>query len=231
MGRPIAAVGFDADDTLWRSEDHFHDAEAMFVDAVSSYADEPEARAMLARTERTNLDVLGYGAKPFTISMVEAAIEISEGTIDPATLRRIITTGKALLTHPVDLLPDAARVVTEVAARWPVLLITKGDLGHQQRKIADSGLEPLFAAVHVVHEKDVRTYGRILSAHEIDPAGFVMVGNSVKSDLVPVLEIGGRGVHIPYHVTWILERATTDASYIEIETLAELSGALDGMAA
>ena len=227
--RPIAAVGFDADDTLWHNEDQFQEVEGLFVAAVAPFASESEAHQALFETESANLALLGYGAKAFTISMIEAAVRLSNGAIASLALQRLVEGGKSILSRPVELLDGVAEVITATAARCPIVLITKGDLLHQERKIVESGLAAQFAGVHVVNEKDVATYARILRDHAIDPASFVMVGNSVRSDLIPVLELGGRGVHVPYHVTWAHENAAAEAPYVEIARLTELPAVLDAM--
>jgi putative hydrolase of the HAD superfamily len=201
----IALVGFDADDTLWKSQDYFDAAQAEFERIVAAYVDLDDAGARLYAVEKRNLALFGYGVKGMVLSMVEAAVEITDARISAADLHRIVELGKALLRHPVELLPGVREAVACVAADLPVVLITKGDLFHQEAKVRDSGLSDLFRRIEIVSEKDTRTYARLFAEFGIAPAQFLMVGNSLRSDIAPVLELGGWGVHVPYHVTWAHE--------------------------
>lgn len=201
----IRWIGLDADDTLWHSEDLFQQTEHEFAAMMARYAPAVDGRAAFTATERSHVAIFGYGVKGFTLSMIECAIEVSGGRISIEDLRWILDRGKRLLTRPVELLSGVAETVPQLAAVRPLLLITKGDSHHQEMKIEASGLAHHFTAVEVVAEKDARTYMKILDRHGIDPADFLMVGNSVRSDIAPILELGGRGAHIPYHVTWALE--------------------------
>lgn len=205
MRNGIALVGFDADDTLWKSQDYFDAAQADFERIVAAYVDLGDAGERLYAVEKRNLALFGYGVKGMVLSMVEAAVEITEARISAADLHRIVELGKALLRHPVELLPGVREAVERVAAEMPVVLITKGDLFHQEAKVRDSGLSDLFRRIEIVSEKDVRTYARLFAEFGIAPAQFAMVGNSLRSDIAPVLELGGWGVHVPYHVTWVHE--------------------------
>lgn len=201
----IRWIGLDADDTLWHNEDLFHETETGFAALLERYVPGIDGRAVLTATERRHVPIFGYGVKGFTLSMIECAIEVTEGRIGAEDLRWILDRGKRLLTRPVELLAGVAEVVPRLAAHRPLMLITKGDPHHQEMKIEASGLAEHFRAVEIVAEKDVGTYRRILGRHGIAPEEFLMVGNSVRSDIAPVLELGGRGAHIPYHVTWALE--------------------------
>jgi putative hydrolase of the HAD superfamily len=201
----IALVGFDADDTLWKSQDYFDDAQAEFERIVAAYVDLDDAGERLYAVEKRNLALFGYGVKGMVLSMVEAAVEITDARISATDLHRIVELGKALLRHPVELLPGVREAVERVAADLPVVLITKGDLFHQEAKVRDSGLSDLFRRIEIVSEKDAPTYARLFAEFGIVPAQFLMVGNSLRSDIAPVLELGGWGVHVPYHVTWAHE--------------------------
>jgi putative hydrolase of the HAD superfamily len=201
----IALVGFDADDTLWKSQDYFDAAQVAFERIVASYVDLADAGDRLYAVEKRNLALFGYGVKGMVLSMIEAAVEITEARISAADLHRIVELGKDLLRHPVDVLPGVRDAVERVAADLPVVLITKGDLFHQEAKVRDSGLADLFRRIEIVSEKDPPTYARLFAEFEVAPAQFVMVGNSLRSDIAPVLELGGLGVHVPYHVTWAHE--------------------------
>ena len=201
----IALVGFDADDTLWRSQDYFDDAQAQFERIVAGYADLADVGQRLYEYEARNLALFGYGVKGMVLSMVEAAVEITEARIGAADIHRIVQLGKDLLRHPVEVLPGVRESVEAVSRDFPVVLITKGDLFHQEAKVRDSGLADLFGRIEIVSEKDPATYARVLREFDIAPARFLMVGNSLRSDIAPVLRLGGWGVHVPYHVTWAHE--------------------------
>jgi putative hydrolase of the HAD superfamily len=201
----IALVGFDADDTLWRSQDYFDDAQGQFEHLIANYVDLSDVGKRLYAHEARNLALFGYGVKGMVLSMVEAAVEITEARISAADIHRIVQLGKELLRHPVEVLPGVREAVVEVAREFPVVLITKGDLFHQEAKVRESGLTDLFGRIEIVSEKDPATYARVLREFGVDPAQFLMVGNSLRSDIAPVLELGGWGVHVPYHVTWAHE--------------------------
>lgn len=203
----IRLVGFDGDDTLWRSEDYYRAAEAALEDVLSAYIDLGAAgmQQHLLAVERRNLKVFGYGAKGMTLSMIEAAIALTDGRISAADIKRILDIGRATLEHPVVLLDGIREAVAVIAARHPVILITKGDLFHQEAKIARSGLTDLFPRIEIVSEKDPATYTRVLAEFGVAPGEFVMIGNSLPSDVEPVVKLGGWGIHMPYHVTWAHE--------------------------
>ena len=177
----IALVGFDADDTLWRSQDYFDDAQAQFERIVGAYVDLDDAGARLY------------------------AVEITDERIAATDIKRIVALAKELLRHPVELLDGVREAVEAVAARHPVVLITKGDLFHQEAKVRQSGLADLFRRIEIVSEKDPATYARLLEEFGVPARNFLMVGNSLRSDIAPVLELGGWGVHVPYHRTWVHE--------------------------
>lgn len=203
----IRWVGFDGDDTLWKSEDYYRQAEADFEAILGAYVDLADARTHqhLLDVERRNLKIFGYGVKGMTLSMLETAIQVTAERISAHDLHRVIEIGRATLQHPVDLLPGIRDAVERIAADHEIVLITKGDLFHQEAKIAQSGLADLFHRIEVVSEKDQATYARVLRELEVAPSAFAMVGNSLRSDIEPVLALGGWGIHMPYHVTWALE--------------------------
>lgn len=225
MTAGIEVIALDGDDTLWHSEQLFVDTQAGFRALVAPHVelDDEALDARLVETERRNLPIFGYGVKAFTLSLVETAIEVTDGRIPGAELQAILDLGKVLMDHPVDLLDGVADAVDELTDRYRVMVITKGDLLHQESKVVRSGLDQLFWRVEIVSEKDVPTYRRILERHEIDPATFVMVGNSVRSDVLPVIELGGRAVHIPYAVTWALEHADPGADHPEFPVLGSIA--------
>ncbi|GAB2497920.1 HAD family hydrolase [Arenimonas alkanexedens] len=203
----IQLIGFDGDDTLWHSEDYYRAAAGAFEEIVGRYVNLADAglHERLLATERANLKLFGYGAKGMTLSMLEAAFEITGGRIEAADLHRIVGIGKDVMAHPVALLPDIRAAVEAVAHHYPVVLVTKGDLFHQESKVAASGLADLFRRIEIVSEKDARAYSRVLSEFGVEAGSFAMVGNSLRSDIEPVVRLGGWGVHVPYHVTWAHE--------------------------
>ncbi len=198
----IAMVGFDADDTLWRSQDYFDDAQAQYERILAGYVDLDDVGQRLYQFESRNIAFFGYGVKGMALSMVEAAVEITAARISARDIGRIVALAKSLLRHPVELLDGVRAAVAAVAADYPVVLITKGDLFHQEAKVRDSGLADLFRRIEIVSEKDPATYARLLEEFGVPAQRFLMVGNSLRSDIVPVLELGGWGVHVPYHRTW-----------------------------
>ena len=205
----IALVGFNADDTLWKSQDYFDAAQADFERIVATYVDLDDVAHRLYAVEKRNLALFGYGVKGMALSMVEAAVEITEQRISAGDLHRIVGLGKDLLRHPVEVLDGVRAAVEAIAADHPVVLITKGDLFHQEAKVRESGMADLFRRIEIVSEKDAVTYARLFEEFDIAPQRFLMVGNSLRSDIAPVLELGGWGVHVPYHTTWAHEADAT----------------------
>lgn len=219
----LQLIGFDGDDTLWRSEDYYRQANDEFTAIVGRYVDLGDSHvndSMLA-TERRNLKLFGYGAKGMTLSMVETAIAITDGRISVAEIHQLVEIGKRVLQHPVELLPGIRQAIEEVARHHDVVLITKGDLFHQEKKVAQSGLADLFRRIEIVSEKDAETYLRVLSEFDLQPEQFAMVGNSLRSDVEPVVRLGGWGVHLPYHVTWAheLENSLRDEERAKVVTI------------
>ncbi|MBI5380338.1 MAG: HAD hydrolase-like protein [Opitutae bacterium] len=229
----IRCIGFDADDTLWHNESIFARAQERYRQLLARHHPPAEVDRALFATEMRNLPLYGYGVKGFLLSSIETAIDLTGGKISAAEIREIIATGHEMLAHPVDLLPDVAATLPTLSRDYRLLLITKGDLQHQERKIAASGLGAHFHAVEILSEKDGATYERILQRHGLSPAEFAMVGNSLKSDILPVLALGGAGVHVPYHITWQhehVEAAPDDQPrFRRIERFAELPAALTGL--
>ncbi|HEX7815213.1 HAD family hydrolase [Dyella sp.] len=203
----IELVGFDGDDTLWHSEGYYQDAHAQFERIVGQYIDLDNLRLheRLLETERRNIRLFGYGAKGMTLSMLEAAIDATDSRISATDLHRIIAIGKDVLAHPVDLLPGIREAVMSVAEKYRVVLITKGDLFHQEQKVSSCGLADLFQRIEIVSEKDERAYRRVLDECGVPMERFAMVGNSLRSDIAPVVTLGGWGIYMPYHVTWAHE--------------------------
>ena len=231
----IEVVALDGDDTLWHSEHLFVDTQDRFRQLVRPHVDLDDTAldARLLEVERRNLPLFGYGVKAFTLSLVETAIEVTEGRIPGRDLQAVLELGKVLMDHPVQLLDGVQEAVDVLTDRYRVMVITKGDLLHQETKVARSGLAELFWRVEIVSEKDEATYRRILDLHGIDPSRFVMVGNSVRSDVLPVLALGGRAVHVPYAVTWALEHAEPEPDQHDfpvLGSLGELPAVIDALA-
>lgn len=227
MRHEFDVVAFDADDTLWHSEESFRRNESQFVELLTPFvADGVDVKAALVATERSNISTYGYGVKSFGLSAIEAALSLSNGAVTSSVLERVLASVKEHLTEPVHLFEQAAHVVSNVAERHRVILITKGDLVHQTRKVRTSGIAHLFSHVEIVLEKDANTYDRVLRSLQIDPSRFCMVGNSIKSDILPVLEIGGFAIHVPYEILWELEYADSTPGegerWVELTSLADV---------
>ena len=221
----IQVIGFDADDTLWHNEPLYTMTEAKFMSLLAPRHPRAEIEAQLYQTEIRNLGHFGYGIKGFTLSMIETAIELSGGDVTGREIQQIIDYAREMLGAPVELLPGVAATVEALARMHTLMLITKGDLFDQESKVARSGLAEHFAHVEVVSEKDKPTYAAVLRRRGIDPAAFLMVGNSLRSDIIPVVELGGSAVHIPYATTWVHEtqHAPLDpARYHALERIALL---------
>lgn len=202
----LAAIAFDGDDTLWHNERIFTVTQERFAALLGPYsADDPMRR--LHETEMRNLQFFGYGIKAFTLSMIETALELSDGEIPGRDIGTIIQLSREMLQHPTELLPGVRETIESLGQRYRLMIITKGDLFDQESKIARSGLADLFEHVEVVSEKDEATYRRVLARHGVAPEEWLMVGNSVRSDILPAVAIGGRAVHVPYFTTWAHEEA------------------------
>lgn len=235
MSRPpaVTTIGFDADDTLWHNESIFEEAHRRYCALLSRWHDADTVERTLFATEMRNLELFGYGIKSHALSSIETAIAMTGGKISSDEIRAIIDLAKGMLEHPVDLLEGAAEVVPELARRYRLVLLTKGDLRDQERKLRKSGLEPHFAHVEILSEKDASIYQRVFARHGIAPQEFMMIGNSLKSDILPVLDLGGRAVYVPYRITWHAERAEppTDpalaARFFQIASLRELPALLE----
>lgn len=230
----IEVIALDGDDTLWHSEQLFVDTQRAFRELIAPHVDldDETLDARLEEVERRNLPTFGYGVKAFTLSLIETAIEVTNGAIPSQHLQSVLDLGKVLLDHPVQLLEGVAEAVDELTNHYRVMIITKGDLLHQESKVARSGLAEVLWQVEIVSEKDEATYQRVLDRHQIAPEEFVMVGNSVRSDVLPVLAIGGRAVHVPYHVTWALEQVEPDPDahdFPVLESIAELPACVIAM--
>lgn len=222
----ITTIGFDADDTLWQNEAFFRLTQDRFTDLLADYAEPAHLHDRLLAAERRNLGSYGFGVKGFTLSMIETAIEVTEGRVPAAVIAEIMAAGRDMLAHPIELLPHATDAVTALAQDHRVLLITKGDLLDQERKLAQSGLGDLFHAVEIVSDKTPAAYAAIFARHGDGAARSLMVGNSLKSDVIPVIACGGWGVHVPHGLTWALEHAdppTGHPRFLALNNLGELA--------
>lgn len=213
MSRPttfaddVEIVGVDGDDTLWRCQEFFDAAETELTELLAPWGSPEQITAGIHATERGNLGLYGFGVKAWTLSMLELALTMTRHEAPPALLERVLAMGRDMLGGPVDVLPGAADAVEALARTHTVVLVTKGDLVDQRRKLTASGLGPYFAHVEIVPDKTPEVYGELLRLLDCPPERFLMVGNSEVSDIAPVLALGGWAVHVPFRTTWALERA------------------------
>jgi putative hydrolase of the HAD superfamily len=229
----ISAIGFDADDTLWQNEQFFKLTEGRFQALLADYATPKDLGPHLLAVERRNLDRYGYGIKGFTLSMIETAIEVTEGRVPASVIGEILSSGREMLRHPVETLPHVRETLERLAGSYRLILITKGDLFDQERKLAQSGLGDLFDAIEIVSEKNPATYARIFLRHGDGAAHSVMVGNSLKSDVLPALQAGSWAVHVPHALTWAIEHAEAPANasrFRQIEHMGQLAALLSTLA-
>jgi putative hydrolase of the HAD superfamily len=216
-------IAFDADDTLWHTESLYAEVEKKFVQLLAPYADSDAAMAVLNAAEVHNIPYFGYGIKSFTLSMIEAAIELSGGQIPANQLKEVLELSKMMVAAPVQLLDHAKATVAQLAQTHTLMLITKGDLLDQESKIERSGLARYFKYIEVVSDKTAASYAAVLSKYQVAPERFLMVGNSLRSDILPVVALGGAAVYIPYHITWTHEvvapSPAEQGSYFELDHL------------
>ena len=226
----ITVVGLDGDDTLWHNETRFKLTQAELRELLQRHVPDADVERHLAEMEMKNLGIYGYGVKAFTLSMIETAIELTNRRIPAADIDVILGWGKRMLMEPTELLPGVEEALRELSLRYDLLVITKGDLFDQESKLARSGLAELFLGVEILSEKNVNSYRGVLKRRGIKPDEFVMVGNSLRSDVLPVLELGARAVHIPYAVTWhheeVPEESLPHEGWLRIESIGELNRVL-----
>ena len=224
-------IGFDADDTLWHNENIFERVHERYRELLARYHDATTVDRTLLATELRNLELYGYGVKGFTLSAIETAIDLTAGKISAEEIRTLVKLGQEMLEHPVELLDGVAETLAELAGSYRLLLITKGDLRDQERKLAKSSLGARFHHVEILSEKDEPAYASLLQRHGIAPADFLMVGNSLKSDILPVLALGGMGAHVPYPLTWgherVEHRPDAPGRFFQLGSIRELPGVLD----
>lgn len=209
--RPVSVIGFDADDTLWQNEQYYKLTEHHFRSLLADYAEGEHVSERLLEAEKRNLAHYGFGIKGFTLSMIETALEITEGRAPSSVISEILAIGRDLLSHPVECLPYARDALEALRGQYFLVLITKGDLFDQERKLAQSGLGDYFDAVEIVSDKTATTYRRIFGKHGEGPERGMMIGNSLKSDVVPAIAAGAWGVFVPHELTWVLEHVEKPA--------------------
>jgi putative hydrolase of the HAD superfamily len=226
MSGSITTIGFDADDTLWQNEQFFRRSEMHFADLLAPHAEVADLPGRLLAIEKRNLDHYGFGIKGFTLSLIETAVEVTEGQVPSSVIAEILAAGREMLRHPVETLPLAQETLEQLAGQYRLVLITKGDLFDQERKLALSGLGDFFDAVEIVSNKDKATYERIFNRHGDGAERAVMIGNSLKSDVIPAIEAGSWGIFVPHELTWALEHVeapVAEPRFRQIKHLGELA--------
>ncbi|AXT20171.1 HAD family hydrolase [Flavobacteriaceae bacterium AU392] len=222
----IKVIGFDADDTLWVNETYFREAELEFAKLLSAYETVNKIDQELFKKEIENLSLYGYGVKGFVLSMIELALELSNYTISNQTIEAILNIGKTMLNHSVDLLDDVEIVLKRASKQYKLILVTKGDLLDQERKLEKSGLLKYFHHIEVLSDKKEDNYRQLLKHLDIDPTEFLMIGNSLKSDILPLIHINAKAIHVPFHTTWahelVLESETNGKKYETVHKLKDI---------
>ncbi|MFD2828821.1 HAD family hydrolase [Leeuwenhoekiella polynyae] len=223
----IKVIAFDADDTLWVNETFFRDAEIAFAKHLLDYGDEEDIVRMLLDTEIRNLDTYGYGIKGFTLSMLETAHRLMGDKMNAETTAFILDKGKQMLAEPVEVLPHIEEVLEELSKKYKLVVATKGDLLDQERKLIKSGLIDYFHHVEIVSDKKETQYKKLVKHLDIEPQEFLMIGNSLKSDVIPVLAMGGYAFHIPFHTTWTHEQVDDEINHSKFRALTNAKELLD----
>ncbi|MEX3316513.1 HAD family hydrolase [Sulfitobacter sp. PS-8MA] len=229
MARALTTIGFDADDTLWHNERYFALSHDRFAALLADHSERDQLMARLLEAERRNLPHYGYGIKGFTLSMIETAIEVTDGDVPAAVIADLLAAGRDMLAHPIEILPHVEDVLEELRGQFRLVVITKGDLLDQERKLAQSGLRARFDAVEIVSHKTEAAYREIFARHGAGAERGLMVGNSMASDVRPMIDAGGWGVYVPHDLTWAMEHAAPPAEsarFAEISDLSELPALL-----
>ncbi|WP_165396001.1 HAD family hydrolase [Flavobacterium sp. J27] len=216
-------IAFDADDTLWHNEPYFDEAQARFCELFQDYASSQEILGLILNHQVKNLPLYGFGIKAFTLSMIETALQITNHTISGKGIEKILTIGKDLLQKPVELLPNVEEVLQQLKGDYKLIVATKGDLKDQHRKLHDSGLGHYFHHIEVLSDKTEIDYTKMLGRLDIQASDFLMIGNSLKSDVLPILNIGGYGVHIPYHTTWEYEKIDFEIEHEKFKSISSIT--------
>jgi len=225
----IKVIAFDADDTLWVNEPYFRRTEEAFCELMSGYLSLHDLERELLKIEIGNLPLYGYGVKGFVLSMIETALKVSDKTIGIEVIEKILDLGKAVLDEPIELLDGVEEVLTALKGKYRLVVATKGDLLDQERKLRKSGLSHYFHHIEIMSEKDDANYLKLLRHLDIQPQELLMIGNSLKSDILPVLKIGGHAVHVPYHITWAheqIDNTIEHENFRSAESIKEVLGML-----
>ncbi|POS01867.1 putative hydrolase of the HAD superfamily [Flavobacterium croceum DSM 17960] len=219
----IKVIAFDADDTLWHNEPYFDEAQERFCELFQDYASKQEILGLILNHQVKNLPIYGFGIKAFTLSMVEAALELTHFQLSGKVTQKILQIGKDLLLKPVELLPEIEQVLTALHGKYKLIVATKGDLKDQHRKLHDSGLGAFFHHIEVMSDKTEVDYEKMLGRLDIQPQDFLMIGNSLKSDVLPVLNLGGYAIHIPYHTTWEYEKIDFEIQHPNFKSFSHIN--------
>nr|WP_276900162.1 HAD family hydrolase [Pedobacter kyonggii] len=225
MKNQITVIAFDADDTLWVNEPYFRETEEQFAGLLEDFMPHHSILAELYKTEITNLSLYGYGIKGFVLSMIETVLRITEGKIDPIVISKAITLGQEMLNKPVELLDGVEEVLKALHGKYRLVVATKGDLLDQQRKLTKSGLDHYFHHIEIMSDKQEKDYQKLIKHLDCKPEEFLMLGNSLKSDVLPVLNIGGHAVHIPFHTTWVhehIDHTIEHENFYQMESLSDV---------
>ena len=227
----IKVIGFDADDTLWVNETYFREAELEFARLLDHFETANKIDQELFKKEMENLNLYGYGVKAFVLSMVESALEISNNTVAPETIYNILHIGKSMLNKPVELLDGVEEVLNKLSQRYRLILATKGDLLDQERKLEKSGLTDYFHHIEILSDKKEANYSKLLNHLDISPSEFLMVGNSLKSDILPLINLKAHAIHVPFHTTWaheeVAEMETNGKHYATVSSLRDILNILN----
>ncbi len=226
----IKVIGFDADDTLWVNETYFRDTEEQFANLLEGYETKNKIDQELFKKEMDNLELYGYGIKGFMLSMIESALELSNNQVSQATIRDILNLGKGMIAHPVELLDGVNEVLQVLSKKYRLIVLTKGDLLDQERKLEKSSLSEYFHHVEVLSDKKEENYKNLLEHLEINVNEFLMIGNSLKSDVLPIINIGAHAVHVPFHTTWQHELVSIEDKshdYLKVNSLKDVLNYLD----
>jgi putative hydrolase of the HAD superfamily len=219
-------IAFDADDTLWHNEPYFDEAQAKFCELFSDYASKQEILQLILSHQVKNLPLYGFGIKAFTLSMIDSSLELTSDQISGQGIKKIIAIGRDLLQKPVELLPEVEDVLQQLKGKYKLVVATKGDLKDQHRKLHDSGIGHYFHHIEVMSDKKELDYEKMLGRLDTKPEDFIMIGNSLKSDILPVLNIGGHGYHIAYHTTWEYEKIDFEVEHINFKSLEKITDVL-----
>jgi len=221
----LKVIAFDADDTLWLNEPYFRQTEEQFYSLLSEYSSQHTLERELLKTEIENLALYGYGIKGFVLSMIETALKATDNKISVEVVGKIVALGKQMLDNPIELLDGVEEVLLALKDKYRLVVATKGDLLDQERKLRKSGISHYFHHIEIMSEKDDANYLKLIKHLDIQPAELLMVGNSLKSDILPVLNIGGYGVHVPYHITWAhehIEHSIDDEKFKSVERIIDI---------